>query len=238
MKIVVFDIHGKFAHFRKFYTNSSSLTYGVPPRTTIAGMIAAILGLERDSYYDKFSSERLKIGVRKLSGTKKLLQTLNYLKATSSSELINPKDHTQVPFEILMGENNLGYRIYLSYEEVDLLNEIEERLKDNRVFFPPYLGSASFSCRLSYIDTFEGESCVDEDYTSISTVLRADYVEEIDILSYSGRLIKERMPIDFFEGRRIKEVASYIYDDKGCPIDVKLKNEYIKLSDGEIITFM
>ena len=49
MKIIVFDIKGKFAHFRKFYTNSSSLTYGIPPRTAICGILAAILGLERDS---------------------------------------------------------------------------------------------------------------------------------------------------------------------------------------------
>ena len=51
MDLLVFDISGKFAHFRKYYTNSSSLTYLVPPRTSIYGLIAGILGLERDSYY-------------------------------------------------------------------------------------------------------------------------------------------------------------------------------------------
>ena len=47
MRGVIFDIEGKFAHFRKIYTNSSSLSYLVPPRTTVQGIIAAMLGYER-----------------------------------------------------------------------------------------------------------------------------------------------------------------------------------------------
>lgn len=238
MKVIVFDIYGKFAHFRKFYTNSSSLTYGVPPRTTITGIIAAILGLERDSYYDKFSSSRLKLAVRKLTATRKLLQTLNYMKATSMSELANPKDHTQVPFEILTGEDNIGFRIYLTYDDVNLLNEIETRIISNRLVFPPYLGSANFGCTISYKDTLDAMFMENKNYISINTVIRSDSIEEIDILSYSGRLIKERMPVDFYKDRIIKEVTTYIYDDEGKSIDVKIKNKLVKLSNGEHITFM
>ncbi len=70
MKITVFDLYGKFAHFRKFYTNSSSLTYLIPPRTTIEGIIAALLGYERDSYYDVLSVDKLNIAVKKRWGGK------------------------------------------------------------------------------------------------------------------------------------------------------------------------
>lgn len=238
MKFIVFDIYGKFAHFRKFYTNSSSLTYGVPPRTTIAGILAAILGLERDSYYDIFSSSKLKLAVRKLTATRKLLQTLNYMKATSASELISPKDHTQVPFEILTGEENVGFRIYLTHEDINLLNEIEIRIKNNKFAYPPYLGSANFGCNLSYRDTFDGVFIESEDYISINTVIKSDEIKEINIIDYSGRLIKERMPVDFSEDRIIKEVTTYIYDDEGNAINVKIKNKFIKLPNGEFITFM
>ncbi len=71
MKITVFDLYGKFAHFRKFYTNSSSLTYLIPPRTTIEGIIAALLGYERDSYYDVLSVDKLNIAVKKDGGETK-----------------------------------------------------------------------------------------------------------------------------------------------------------------------
>ncbi len=36
---------GKRAHFRRFYTNSSALTYPVPPPTTLQGLLGAALGL-------------------------------------------------------------------------------------------------------------------------------------------------------------------------------------------------
>lgn len=239
MKIIVFDLFGKFAHFRKFYTNSSSLTYGVPPRTTIAGIVAAILGLERDSYYDKFCSERMQVAVRKLTATKKLLQTLNYIKATSMTELVTQKlGHTQVPFEVLAAEDNVGFRIYLTHDDVDILNEIESRIIKNKLVFPLYLGSASFGCSISYVDTLDAVFVENKDYIKIYTVIRSDEIEEINIADYSGRLIKERMPVDFSKDRVIKEVTTYVYDDEGNFIEVKIKDRFVRLSNGEEITFM
>lgn len=66
-EVIIFDIMGRNAHFRKFYTNSSSLSYLVPPRTVIAGLIAGLLGLpserftndEKETYYEKFKSGKL-----------------------------------------------------------------------------------------------------------------------------------------------------------------------------------
>ncbi len=238
MRVVVFDLYGKFAHFRKFYTNSSSLTYGIPPRTTIAGIVAAILGLERDSYYELFSSENLFIGVNKLSKTRKLLQTLNYMKATSMAELIAPKDHTQVPFEILAGEDNVVFRIYLSHKDTNTFVEIDNRIKNNDITYPPYLGSASFGCNITYVGTYDAEVLDCKDYIKLNTAIRSSDIEEINIENYTGRLIKERMPVDFYNGRTIKEVTTYIYDDEGNFIEVKLKDKFVKLSNGDVITFM
>jgi CRISPR-associated protein Cas5h len=238
MKVIVFDVKGKFAHFRKFYTNSSSLTYGVPPRTTIAGMIAAIMGFERDSYYEIFSSDKLKIGVKKLTPTKKILQTLNYIRATSMSELITPKDHTQVPFEILVGDTELSFRIYVTHNNLDLLNELEERIRKNQLAYPPYLGSANFGCSIKYIDYLEGVYEESKDYIKIDSVIRSEDIAEVDISNYSGKLMKERMPIDFYEGRLIKKVDTYIYDDDGKPLNIKVRNKFIKLENGENIIFL
>lgn len=238
MKIIVFDIKAKFAHFRKFYTNSSSLTYGIPPRTAICGILAAILGLERDSYYEKFSSKKVHIAVKKLNSTRKIMQTLNYIRATSMSELIKPRQHTQVPFEVLVGENGVNFRIYLGAEDGNLLRELEKRLKENRTIFPPYLGSANFGCSISYVGRFEGKAITNDDMVSLNTVVRSDQIKDIDISEYSGRLIKERMAADFSIDRTINRVETYIYDDDGKPIDVKLKDEYISLTNGEYIVFM
>ena len=47
-----FDVTADFAHFRKVGNNSAKPSYRIPPRTTVAGLLAGILGMPRDSYYD------------------------------------------------------------------------------------------------------------------------------------------------------------------------------------------
>ena len=218
MKVIIFDIKGKFAHFRKFYTNSSSLTYGIPPRTTISGMVAAILGFERDSYYETLSSNKLRIGVKKLTTTRKLLQTLNYMKVESVADLFNPKNHTQVPFEVVAGENDVCFRIYLSHVDSNITDELEYRIIENKFVYPPYLGSANFGCAVKYIDTLEAVYTESKNSIRINTAIRSEEILEMDIANYTGKLMKERMPVDFSEN--------------------KVKNKFIRLSNGEDIIFM
>ncbi|HBM79479.1 MAG TPA: CRISPR-associated protein Cas5, partial [Clostridiaceae bacterium] len=57
MQVISLHFKGKMAHFRKYYSNSSALSYFIPPRTTIIGIVAGFLGYERDTYYEDFSLE-------------------------------------------------------------------------------------------------------------------------------------------------------------------------------------
>ena len=41
-RVLVFDIWGDFAHFRRFETTTSPLTYPFPTGSAIAGYLAAI----------------------------------------------------------------------------------------------------------------------------------------------------------------------------------------------------
>lgn len=47
-------VHGPWGHFRRVDGNVVKATYRLPPRTTVAGLLAAIAGYERDGYYDVF----------------------------------------------------------------------------------------------------------------------------------------------------------------------------------------
>jgi len=55
MKVLVFDLFGDFAHFRKYYTTTSPLTFSFPPPPTIAGILGAIYGASKEEYLDIFS---------------------------------------------------------------------------------------------------------------------------------------------------------------------------------------
>ncbi|SHI17190.1 type I-B CRISPR-associated protein Cas5b [Sporanaerobacter acetigenes] len=238
MKMIIFDLYGRFAHFRKFYTNSSSLSYSVPPRTTIEGIIAALLGYERDSYYDLLDVDKLNVAVRKIGESRKVMQSLNYIKADSPGKLNFPKEHTQIPFEILTADKNIRYRLYVNHENVDVLKEIEERTMQNRPVFPLYFGSAPFSCYIEYVDKAEWNWSTSDQYKIISSVINSEKVEEIDIESVEGSLLKERMPRSFGENRTIKEVTTYVYEESGQPLKVKFSEKYCELSNGENIIFL
>lgn len=238
LKVIVFDIKGRFAHFRKFYTNSSSLTYGIPPRTTLAGIVAAILGYERDTYYEVFNSNNLYITSRKMTKTSKIIQTLNYIKATSINAVMVPKEHTQVPFEMLTSKNGVCFRIYLSHKDKGVFDEIQKRLVEQKFAYPPCLGGANFLSSIDYIDTLEGYPLDEEDYIKIKTPIRTDYLKDLKIDAYIGKIIRERMAVDFNKDRTVKEITNYLYDDEGETIEAIVIDGLYRLSNDENIVFM
>ena len=55
--ILVFDIFGDYAHFRKYFTNMSPTTFVVPPRTVLTGIIGALIGISKEENPESFSLE-------------------------------------------------------------------------------------------------------------------------------------------------------------------------------------
>jgi CRISPR-associated protein Cas5h len=220
---VVFDIESVFAHFRKIYTNSSSLSYSVPPRTTIHGILAAVLGYERDSYYSLMDSS-LHVSVKKNNPTYKMTHTLNYIRAESAGDLVKAKKHTQIPLEVISSAPNVSYKVYAAADKFSDMEMLIKRLKNNRYVFPPTLGTAFFLADISNVSEaifYEQDYC---DFMEVSSIINADAVEEIKIKEMA--LLKEKMPRAFGKERTIKSMASYYVEDTGGTITTKLKKGY------------
>lgn len=238
MRFLVFDIKGKFAHFRKFYTNSSSLSYLAPPRTTIEGIIAAIIGLERDTYYDVLSADKLMVALQKMEKTYKVVQTLNYIKAETSAKLVRPAEHTQIPIEILTSHQNcVKFRVFAAYKgEEEIYERLKNNLKSGQSHFPIYLGCAPFLAMIEYIGEFEGKP-TEEKEVPISTLID---VEKIGLIRFSKgiysehdrskplALVKDKMPYDFDSNRYAKQIRTYIHDENLQPIVVELNGDFMQ----------
>jgi len=226
MQVIIFDLTGCFAHFRKIYTNSSSLSYSLPPRTTVAGIIAAVLGLERDSYYENLSSGNLNIAVRSINPTRKLVQSVNYMKVTSKQHFINPKEHTQIPFEIICGTPDIRYRIYAQIKEEDLYIQFKNRLENRCCVFPPYLGTAPFMAHIEHVGEGRLKNADTSEFTTITTPVDINLIEELDFNQFfnDSVLVKDKMPVDFTSERYPINTKTYLYEDKGKGLRVKLKN--------------
>lgn len=240
MDLLILRLKGRFAHFRKFYTNSSSLSYSVPPRTTIVGLIAAVLGYERDSYYELFSRANLNISIKKEGNIRKIMQSLNYIKATSPSNIYEPKEHTQIPLEILTGDDGIKYTIYVNSSNKALMDELEDRVKNNKYVYSPYLGAAPFNCTFEFCRRVDVKLEKSTEMVEISTLINSKYIVEgsVDIFESDNlKLLKERMPVEFLKDREIGDMASYIYDENGSSLSLRLNTEFIRL-ENENIVFM
>ncbi|MEM3334056.1 MAG: CRISPR-associated protein Cas5, partial [Thermoplasmata archaeon] len=106
-KVLVFDIWGDYAHFRKIETTTSPLTYFIPTRTALSGIISAILGLERDSYYELFFPENAQLAVRVLKSLKKVRININLIKTDEGFYLwdIRNNPRSPTPFEFVKDPN-------------------------------------------------------------------------------------------------------------------------------------
>ncbi|HBM74862.1 MAG TPA: type I-B CRISPR-associated protein Cas5 [Clostridiaceae bacterium] len=243
MDIIIFDLRGRFAHFRKFYTNSSSLSYAIPPRTAVMGIVAAILGLPRDSYYERFSREKMYIAVRKMNSTRNIMQTVNYIKATDDKSVMLPKEHTQIPFEIVTGKNGVTYRIYVHNEDKELMNELMYRCMNRKPYFSPYLGAAPFGCNISFIARTNGKLLQDSNYIEISSAANTSNIMDggLQIGEEDIMLLKEKMPSEILNDRVLTKASSYLFDSHGNSLRLKLTCGFYHLNYGktsENILFM
>ncbi len=240
-RILVFDIEGYMAHFRKFYTNSSALTYSFPPYTTVVGLIAGILGRPRDSYYKEFGSENCRIAVSLEAETRKIVQTMNYIRTKSKSELDGSAGPTPTPLEILLAKDiRLCFRIYFTHQNNDVVDEVKKRVQQQRYIYPPYLGITEFLATLKLVDDIS-ENRIKRVYqqqpVKIATAVNTEYIKDRGIClnraEGSIKILKEKMALEFDEERNLKKVATFIFEATGKELPVLLTTPYYQIQlDG------
>lgn len=234
-KLLVFDIWGDYGYFRKGYTSTSTITYPFPSRTSIAGLISCILGLEKDSYHDIFNENNSKIGLRILNPIKKMNINLNYINTTDNKFLLsdikeNPR--VQVQAEFL---KDVKYRIYLSLKDQNLLNELFNLINEHKSIYTPCLGIseclADFS--LVYPKLLDLNKKNGENIDINSVILKDKYNIVIEpnrkygIVKSPGFMNSERVVSKFIE---------YYYEENGNPIKIE-NGDYYSIGDENIVLY-
>ena len=162
--IVAFRYSGRYGHFRKPYSNVSSLTYPFPPRTALAGLLGAVLGITKEKVADTFNEDKMKIAVSIEREIKTITHVTN-LRQDSSGQVSysikipkkdwKPKQLTnipdsnkpaQIPMELL---RNPSFLIYVSLSE--RMDELKSRLENKRYVYTPCMGLSEFLAGLQYI---------------------------------------------------------------------------------------
>ena len=255
MKLISFSLCGKMAHFRKYYSNSSALSYLLPPVTTVKGILAGLLGYERDQYYAQFSHEQCKIGISIQTPIRKITQTMNLLKVEKpQSDLIGAgQNRTQnntewvVPRDIREGW--IQYGIYVWHREDSLLENLYELVEDCAGGYQSkgaVLALGSAQC-LGWIANgkkldVQRESSAGELLRTTSAV-PVDKIASIHASFEQGfNLMKEETLLEFDEHRQITEQSkrSILITPSSFPVELDLKEgaPYYRLPDQQIIMLL
>lgn len=239
--LLFFDVVGLMAHFRKFYTNSSSLSYPIPPRTVLMGIIAALLGYERDSYYGELSMERARIGVALKSPVRTVMQTVNYL-FTKEEGWDGSRGHTQIPLELILPwppARFLRYRVYFTHVDPEVVRQLYEQLEAGEYCYPPYLGLTECPAWVENARLY-GSSEVEwmEDPQKpipLGTALPLLRLVELPPLERleGRRLLKDRMPLDFHPDRKLKGVTDVLWEAEGRPLTLRVKDLAFRAPDDD-----
>lgn len=252
MEVLSLHLKGKMGHFRRYYSNSSSLTYSIPPRTTICGLLAGILGMGRDSYYEKFSLESCDIAVALRSPIKKQIHTLNLLKVEKDNDLNGSQGvHTQTPTEMVMPDNirkgELHYQIWVHHKDADIMDKLDKVLGKidcgyGSVFMPVSLGTAYNLGWLEYEGKVEGVECCSEEALEFDSVLPVSLLKNLylDSITYKGyQLIREELPMEFDKDRRLTPngMGDIIINLTAARIKAKVK-KHIELFSNERIVWL
>jgi len=236
LKLLVFDISGSMAHFRDIGSTSTQLTYMLPPRTTIIGLVAGILGLERDSYYEQFSDKNCRIAVSARTPLRKWVQSVNNLDTDTitNTTLRGMKTH---PFpstmELILPDppnTRLAYRVYFTHREQEVTDEVERRIKNRRFKYPPSLGPANFLATLTFVRELEvvDEEVQGDKHAEVFTAVRNRLIEHILTLKAGQRIYSvEGVQADFSAERKVTRIENYTFEcskhSPNVPLAVSLK---------------
>jgi len=243
-KVLVFDVWGDYAHFRKYYTTSSPLSFSIPPRTALIGLISAIVGLEKEEYLYHMTKDKARIAVRLLNSVKKVRLGLN-LVDTKGGETrlehwrIKPRwegtnyrtGRTQIRFEFLKDPK---YRIYFQHREEELHRSLRQNLSLHKSVYTPYLGISELLANFEYVGELAiVEMLREEELSYIHSVLPLDTISEIKLLE-GYKFFKERIPTEMLPGRVVTEYREVLYEAEGKPIQARVKGG-MRLENGECI---
>lgn len=234
-KILSFKITGKFAHFKKYYSNSSSLTYNLPTRTNLMGLVASILEISRDDYYEILSSDNCKFSVKILSETKKHFECMNYLHPDQKKAL-----HTQTRLELLIPKNKvIEYEIFVLFGKNSLLQKkLFEKLNNKDLGYGIYFGQRQFRAHLKEKPKeYELEILKNEIHNyKITSITWTDNIIEF---SNNVNCVNLNTVIDYNklkDGREPKSMQNIIYSKTGF-IEGKFK-EVIKIKKENDIDYI
>ncbi len=227
-RLLVFDLSGEYGHFRKINTNSSPLTYGLPTRVALAGLLGAVMGIERETGPGKyapgitpaqefFAKEVCGIGVQLLRPVSKTVMGFNLL--MTSKSFFEIENRTQIPFELL---KNPAFRVFFYHQDAAVFDQVCERIAQRNHHFTPYLGLSQFTCSLDFQGVVEAIQRYGSNCPPIHSAVNLNDLPANPLMFEEGRYyLSETMPIAMTRDRIVTEYGEVLFEGDAQTLAVR-----------------
>lgn len=229
-----FTLRGPWGHFRRVEGNIVKQTYRIIPRTTIAGLLAAVLGIERDGYYELFGPDASAIAIEPIRPLRTMNMPMNTLSTANehmsslnsrgkiSVKLPNPTHpRQQHNYEVLVDP---AYRIDVCLSDQNWYAELREMLTAGRSHYVPSLGLSEYLAEIEYHGEFSVDHSLQPETDRVevdSTV--PDGLEQV-VPSTETRFEAEESPAFMTTdpgGRTTTGFSAYAYSPDAEPLTVQ-----------------
>jgi CRISPR-associated protein Cas5h len=220
-RVLVFDVKGPFAHYKKIFATTSALTYPLPPKTSLYGMVAAILGLDKtnNAYLNSFSEGSCKMGIQLMNSVATQRLSINLRPSFGSLRATENRKPTLMEFV-----DRPHYRIYLTHTDEKLYARLKQLLENGQSTYTPSLGLANLIATVSY----QGEGNAEpSDAVSVDSVIPKSKLEELlpSVIGKSNRLMEAgQYAVEMLPSRDVTVRDSIILDRNGTPIPAKVRD--------------
>lgn len=239
MQVVSFIWRAKYGHFLKAGANRNALTYPIPPKPAVIGLLGAILGLEKTQAQTKLNP------LIAISGSppqkfwhKTILRKdppvpLPYTVTVTmtGTKTPRPEKGTLINQEWLWKPSFL-VSVALP-DQQDIFEELEKRLKNRQWHFSPVMGLSEMLAHLDYQETTKATALSDGAYE-----INCFFPQYLGILTPTNndsviQLI--RMPVSLDSERLFQHENIYL-ERKGKAISVQTNNAW-QVGNRKLIFF-
>jgi len=242
-----FTVSGPWGHFRRIEGNIVKQTYRIIPRTTVAGLVAAVLGIDRNEYYDTFAPEDSWIAIEPRGELRTMNMPMNTLstadedmtslnaRGTLSIKLPDPtKLRQQHNYEMLVDP---AYQIDLALADDERYTQLRSALSEGRSYYVPSLGLSEHLAEIDYHGEFEAEPTSGERRVAVDSAIPGAVDAVIPEEDTEFRM--ERSP-GFMTadsgGRKTTRYVSWAYSRTGEPLTAR--DVTCSRVDGRTVVFV
>ncbi|MFO1429527.1 MAG: CRISPR-associated protein Cas5 [Candidatus Competibacteraceae bacterium] len=158
MEALSFRWHAKYGHFLRAEANVNALSYPVPPRTSVLGLVAAILGLEKDALANELGDAQVAVAIlgavpqrfwHRIKLRKDPPVPLPWEVTKNQKGTDAPEKAALILQEWLL---NPDFLVHIALpEQSERFDELVSRVWERRWHFSPCMGLSEFLCDVEFV---------------------------------------------------------------------------------------